>query len=166
MRRSPEAPVETGCQPQVPGTLAALTGCSDPSWSAGQGWSLASASALWALALTACPGAGLLRPRTPACWLTQAPGTGLALNARPPAAGTAPSPGHPALPGQGPPTPRRGALGGLEAAPPRARCGLRAWLLPVPLGQLGRQWPHSLPSGRPSGPPGPGFLRRESRAWE
>lgn len=125
---------------------------------------LASASALWAPALTACPGAGPFRPHTHPCRLAQAPGAGLALNARPPAPTTAPPPGHPALPGRGPPTPRCGALGGLEAVPPHACCGFRAWLLPVPSGQLGRQWPRSLPSGRPSGPPGPGFLRRESRA--
>lgn len=104
---SPEAPVGTGCQPQVPGKLAS---CSDPSGCTGQGWSLASASALWAPALIACPWGWAAR--SPYALLPACPGSQGRTHSEWQSTQTH-SPSR-----AGAATPRRGVLGGLEAARP------------------------------------------------
>lgn len=96
-------------------------------------WSLAGTSALWAPALTPCPGGratGSLYPGLPGqhpLWLTDHP---VPRRRRPPDARPCQGGGHPA--------PRSGPWVGLRQPRPFGHCGLEAWLPPAPPGQPSR----------------------------
>lgn len=95
-------------------------------------------------------GLGHLVPVPPAAGLPGVPRAAPTPKSRPPNPMAAPPTRHPALPGQGYPTPGCRALGGPEAATPLGHCGLQAWL-PQP--------PQASPAGSRSHP-GPCWPRR------